>query len=255
MGVKTICYLSFGYPAIEKSIEAAGYYIQGGCDAIEVSLPPKNPYRDSAFIQNLYKVALEQCDDYDQYLDGVGRMCDRYPDTEFFLILYHEVIMALGAEKVGAFCAKHGIHQLISGDLHDEAAIAALRRHGVKLARSVNYKMDEADIQRCIDADGFTYMAAFPAPGSYVKPGFEKLETCIRYLRERKVSEPIYCGAGIKGPEDAAKVKAAGGNGFFVGSSIIKLYDEPEKLIALIRAYRDAVKDEVDTTTVERKEC
>ena len=86
-------------------------------------------------------------------------------------------------------------------------------------------------------------MAAFPAPGSYIKPGFEKLETCIRYLRERKVSEPIYCGAGIKEPEDAARVKAAGGNGFFVGSSIIKLYSEPDKLAEMIRAYKDATKD------------
>ena len=91
--------LSFGYPSIEKSIEAAGYYIQGGCDAIEVSLPPKNPYRDSAFIQNLYKVALEQCDDYDQYLDGVGRMCDQYPDTEFFLGHHRTIVSAAFAQS------------------------------------------------------------------------------------------------------------------------------------------------------------
>lgn len=243
MSVKTICYLSFGYPTIEESIKYAGYYIEGGCDAIEVSIPPKDPYRDSEFIQGLYGVALKACDDYDAYLEGIGRMTDLYPNTEFFLILYHEVIMALGAEKVGVFCEKHGIKDLISGDLHDDDAIAALRRHGVKLARSVNYKMNEDDIQRCIAADGFTYMQAFPSPGQYVKPGFEELETCIRYLRERKVSEPIYCGAGIKGPEDASRVKAAGGQGFFVGSSIIKLYEDPEKLKAMIRAYKEAVSD------------
>ena len=77
----------------------------------------------------------------------------------------------------------------------------------------------------------------------YVKPGFEELETCIRYLRERKVSEPIYCGAGIKSPADAARVKAAGGQGFFVGSSIIKLYDTPEKLVELIREYKKAAQN------------
>ena len=33
MSIKTICYLSFGYPTIEKSIEMAGRYIEGGCDA------------------------------------------------------------------------------------------------------------------------------------------------------------------------------------------------------------------------------
>lgn len=241
--MKTICYLSFGYPTIEKSIEMAGYYIQGGCDAIEVSIPPKNPYRDSAFIQDLYRVALGECDDYLAYLDGVGRMTERYPNTEFFFVLYHEVIMALGAQRLGQFCEAHHITNVISGDLHDPEAIATLRAHGVKLARSVNYKMEEADIQRCAETDGFTYMQAFPSEGQYIKPGFEELETCIRYLRERKVSEPIYCGAGIKGPADAARVKAAGGQGFFVGSSIIKLYDDPEKLVEMIRAYKQAVAD------------
>ncbi len=243
MSVKTICYLSFGYPTIEKSIDMAGYYIEGGCDAIEVSIPPKDPYRDSKFIQDLYGVALKGCDDYDAYLEGVGRMTERYPNTEFFFVLYHEVIMALGAGKLGAFCEKHGIVNVISGDLHDPDAIATLRAHGVKLARSVNYKMMEDDIQRCANTDGFTYMQAFPSEGQYVKPGFEELETCIRYLRERKVSEPIYCGAGIKSPADAARVKAAGGQGFFVGSSIISLYDTPDKLVNLIKEYKQAVAD------------
>ena len=85
MSIKTICYLSFGYPTIEKSIEMAGRYIEGGCDAIEVSIPPKDPYRDSAFLQELYRVALAQTDDYSKYLEGIGRMTEQYPSTEFFL--------------------------------------------------------------------------------------------------------------------------------------------------------------------------
>lgn len=244
MNIKTICYLSFGYPSIEKSIEAAGYYIQGGCDAIEVSIPPKDPYRDNAFLQSLYKAALEQTDDYDDYLEGIGRMTEKHQSTEFFLVLYHEVIMAIGAEKLGAFCKAHRIVNIISGDLHDDKAIAALTAEGVKLARAVNYKMDEADIQRCISTNGFTYMQAFPSPGQYVKPGFEDIETCIKYLRQRYVSEPIYCGAGVKSPEDARRLMKAGAQGFFVGSSIIKMYDNPAKLVELIRQYKQAVTDQ-----------
>ncbi len=238
MSVKVICYLSFGYPTIEKSIAVAGLYIQGGCDAIEVSIPPKNPYRDSAFLQGLYQVALAQTEDYDDYLKGIGRMTEQYQGTEFFLVLYHEVIMAIRPQRLGNFCETHGIRNVISGDLHDAEAIKVLRSHGVKLARSVNYKMDEADIQRCIETDGFTYMQAFPSPGQSIKPGFEDIETCIKYLRERNVSEPIYCGAGIKTPADALRIKKAGGNGFFVGSSIIKMYDNPQGLVALIKEYK-----------------
>lgn len=243
MSLKVICYLSFGYPTIAGSIKMAGYYIEGGCDAIEVSIPPHDPYRDSAYLQSLYKVALADCDDYDKYLDGVAEMTEKYPKTEFFFVLYHEVIMSIGAEKLAEFCEKHHITNVISGDLHDQEAIDALHRHGVKLARSVNYKMHEDDIERCIHTDGFTYMQAFPSPGQEIKPGFEELSTCIKYLRSRKVSEPIYCGAGIKNPSDAAKVKAAGGNGFFVGSSIIKLYDDPNNLVNLIREYKKVATD------------
>lgn len=240
MSIKTICFLTFGYPTIEESIKFAGLYVKGGCDAIEVAIPPKNGYRDSEFIQNLYKVALNQTENYDDYLNGIEKMVKTYPNTEFFLILYHEVIMNIGPEKVGAFCKKNAIKYIISGDLHDAEAIKTLRSFGVKLARSVNYKMEEADIQRCIETDGFTYMQAFPSAGQYVKPGFEELKTCIEYLRERKVSEPIFCGAGIKTPADAVKVREAGGNGFFVGSSIIKLYDKPDELVALIKEYKKA---------------
>ena len=57
------------------------------------------------------------------------------------------------------------------------------------------------------------------------------------------MSEPIYCGAGIKCPEDAARVKAAGGDGFFVGSSIIKLYEKPDELVKLIQEYKQAVQN------------
>ena len=60
MSVKVICYLSFGYPTIEESAKMAEYYIEGGCDAIEVSIPPKNPYRDSAYLQELFYQAIDR---------------------------------------------------------------------------------------------------------------------------------------------------------------------------------------------------
>lgn len=242
--IKMICYLPLGYPTLEKSVEMAGYYVQGGCDAIEVSIPPVNPYRDGPFIQDLMRKALEKCGSYERYLEKVRTLTEKYPGTEFFLLLYHEVIMNIGVERLCGFCKENGIENIISGDLHDEGALAILRANGIKLARAVNYQMKEDDIKRCIETDGFTYMQAFLSGGQQARPGFEELKTCIRYLRERRVSEPIYCGAGIRNPGDAARVKEAGGDGFFVGSSIIKLYENPQELVKLIEEYKRAVTDE-----------
>lgn len=243
MSVKVICYLCGGYPSVDESMAMAEHYVKGGCDAIECSLPPKDPNRDGEFIRNLMHIAYEKCHDYEVYLQAIKKFKQKHPETEVFLLLYNEVIMKIGADRLRDFCKETGIQYVISGDLKDEKMIEIFREYGIKLARVANYKMQEEDIQRCIETDGFTYMQAFPNPGQYIKPGFEELDVCMKYLRERKVSEPIYCGGGIKGPADAARVKAAGGNGFFVGSSIIKLYDDPEALEKLIREYKDAVKD------------
>ncbi|MFV0414705.1 MAG: tryptophan synthase subunit alpha, partial [Oscillospiraceae bacterium] len=201
------------------------------------------PYRDGPFSQDLMHKAFANCHDYNVYLENIKNLAAKHPETELFLLLYHEVIMAVGAEKLAAFCKAAGIRNIISGDLHDEQALALFRAYGVKLARAVNYQMKEDDIQRCINTDGFTYMQAFLTGQQTAKPGFEKLSDCISYLRERKVSEPIYCGADIKDPGDARRVKEAGGNGFFVGSSIISLYDQPEKLVELIKEYKQSVLD------------
>lgn len=243
MSVKMICFLCGGYPTVEKSMEMADYYVQAGCDAIECSMPPENPYRDGEYIQNLMHIAYDGCHDYDVYMDAIRGFCRKHPLTEVFLLLYNEVIQKIGGEKLGRFCKEVGIQYIISGDLKDEKIIKTIHRYDVKLARTVNYAMKEDDIQRCIHTDGFTYMTAFPSPTQEVKPGFEELSTCIAYLRQRHVSEPIYCGAGIKGPQDAKRVKDAGANGFFVGSSIIKLYDDPQALMQLIRDYKSAVAD------------
>lgn len=237
--MKVICYLSCGYPSVEKSIEMAEYYIKGGCDAIEISIPPKNPYRDGPFIQELMRKALAGCSDYDVYLKHIKKLVKAHPEIDFFLLLYHEVIMSIGAKKVADFYNDVGIKYVISGDLEDEEALAIFEKENVRLARAVNYSLKEEDIQKCISSNGFTYM--FTSSQHKKKEGFETLDKCIDYLRERKVSEPIYCGGGINTPEHAVVVKDAGANGFFVGSSIIKLYDQPEKLVELIAQFKQAV--------------
>ena len=96
---------------------------------------------------------------------------------------------------------------------------------------SVDICMDESEVP-ALDGSAKGWVELFK------QTGIEK--TKPKYYT---VSEPIYCGAGIKCPDDARKVKEAGGDGFFVGSSIIKLYDEPDKLVALIREYKEITKD------------
>ena len=45
-----ICYLSNGYPTIEKSIEVAQTYVSAGCDMIEIDFPSRDPFLEGEFI-------------------------------------------------------------------------------------------------------------------------------------------------------------------------------------------------------------
>ena len=45
---------------MEKSLEIAELYVRAGCDAIEWSLPPKDPYVDPPYIAEKMQKAREQ---------------------------------------------------------------------------------------------------------------------------------------------------------------------------------------------------
>jgi tryptophan synthase alpha chain len=224
-------------------MEMAEYYLEGGCDIIEMSIPPNNPYRDGPFIAEKMRVALAGCSDYDRYMRSIESFAVGHPDAEFFLLLYEEVIEAIGAKKLADFCKRAGIETIISGDLREGEMKSVLERKGIKIARPVTFELKESDIQRCLSTKGFTYMQAVVNPKQPPKPGYETLDKCIAYLRQRGITQPIYCGAGIKTPEDAKVIKQAKADGFFIGSSIISLYDDTEKLTSTIRAFRQAVEN------------
>ena len=69
--MKLICYLSNGYPTIESSIEMAEIYSEAGCDVIEIDFPSANPYLESELISGRMAKALENCSDFQKYMDGM----------------------------------------------------------------------------------------------------------------------------------------------------------------------------------------
>lgn len=240
--MKVIGYLTCGYPTIEKSVETAKLYVEGGCDMLEISIPLENN-REKPFLARIMREAIALCGDYDQYLDGIARIAKENPDTEITLLLYDEIVTAIGEEKFVEFCLSCGIRDVNSADLKNARAIRLMNENGIRIAGLVNYNLEEHRIEEAKNATGFIYCQAFPREGQQLKPGFETLDKLLSYLRSRGIGNEIYCGGGIATPEDARIVKAAGADGLFLGTSIITLYDEPEKLKATIKEYCDAVAE------------
>lgn len=94
----------------------------------------------------------------------------------------------------------------------------------------------------------------------YVQAGCDAIEWCLPpkdpyvdppYLREKILQGRSECSdyethlkelAAFrkKFPQDVAFIRESGGQGFFLGSTIMQYYEEPEKLMETIRAYKKA---------------
>lgn len=238
--MKTICYLAGGYPTMEKSVEMAKKYIEGGCDAIEWSLPPEDGYMDPVYIAEKMKIAYDNCSDYNLYLKKLENFIKDYPDIEIFLLLYQETMEEIGVERLIKFLKENNIDTIISANLNNKELKKELEDKGIKIAVSVTYKMTNDEIEKALDSDGFVYMQAMPTKED-IENGLDKtnLEKSIKKLRKIGIDRPIYCGVGIRKPEDVDFIRESGGQGYFLGSGIMKYYDEPEKLVSEIKKYKE----------------
>jgi tryptophan synthase alpha chain len=241
--MKTICYLAGGYPTMEKSLEMAALYLKGGCDAIEWSFPPKDPYLDPEYIAEKMRIARMGCEDYAVYLEELAGFKKRYPQAEVFLLLYQETVFDIGLKHLVAFCCKNGIDTLISADLSDPSAKTFLMNNGIQIAASVSYTMMPRELEMALSSNGFVYVQAMPTKADLdAGRGPETLKECIQKLRELGINRPVYCGVGIRSPKDVKLIKASGGEGFFIGSSVMQHYDDPGKLVQTIREYKEAAE-------------
>ncbi len=169
--------------------------------------------------------ALENCSDFQSYMEGMQEAKKKNPNTSFILLSYENTIKEMGYGAFEKFCPEQGFLDLILVGLEDDTIKNKLIEAGIRVSCYVQYHLDEAEVESAIHSNGFVYLQAKPTTGN-VNPDYPELKDCIQYLRSRGITRPIYCGVGIYQPEDVRMAKEAGADGVFVGSTILKLHDD-----------------------------
>ena len=243
--MKFFCYLPLGWPSLEKSLEIARLYRENGCDGFEVSFPTDDPHREGEYIASRMKEAFALCGDYDIYMKAITELLTELPNTQIFPMVYQKVVRTIGAERFADFCTENGIDTILSADMNDSSIRDTLKRRGIKIASPVTIDMRESDIEQALENDGFVYISAFPRnPALYEGKNAMSLADRISKLKLLGLADrPFYCGGGIKKPEDIAKIRAACGDGFFLGSSLMSLYENTEELVDTVKAFSKAANN------------
>ncbi len=235
--MKLICYLSNGYPSIEGCLSLAKTYVEAGCDVIEIDFPAKDPYLENEFIQNRMAHALSQCPDPSAYMDGLTRLKRQLPGTSFILVVYESTLIEIGYERFAGFLKDNGFLDIIYVGLQSGEIKERLIQDGIRVSCYVQYDLPEDEVEHAKESNGFVYLQARPTTGR-VHPEYPLLKDLIGYLRGQGIERPIYCGVGIHQPEDAKMAKEAGADAVFVGSTILKLYDDKQALIQKIQEFK-----------------
>lgn len=236
--MKLICYLSNGYPSLEESAQTALVYAQAGCDIVEVDLPARDPYLEGELIAGRMADALEACGDYEQYMDNIVKIATEVGDrAEILLLAYVNTLLEVGVERFIEFCQDNGFQDLILVGLEDDTVKERLINAGIRVSCYVQRTLDPAEVDAAKNSNGFVYLQA---ASDKVNPDYPTLADCVRYLRDQGVNRPIYCGVGVSTPADFRAVSEAGGDGAFVGSTILKVAGDPRQLTQTIQEFAAA---------------
>jgi tryptophan synthase alpha chain len=236
--MKLICYLSNGYPTIEKSVEMARIYTEAGCDVIEVDFPSRNPYLEGEFIAGRMKSALENCSDYSKYMEGIIRIKMENPDTQLLVLAYDNTVEEIGEDAFIRFCTENDLTDMIYVG-ENLGLQQRLIDSGLKISCYVQFHMPENEVAAAKNSNGFVYLQAKPMTNN-IDPNYPTLKDCINHLKSIGIDRKIYVGVGIRDVEDIRMAKESGSDGVFVGSTILKLHDNAELLTETIKTLKSA---------------
>lgn len=231
-------YIPFGYPnpsATQALLDAA---VEGGADWIELGFPFSDPAADGPILQAASAAALRAGATVQGALDCAAAFRARHPEVPVVAMTYANLLHRRGWDASARLLATAGIDGAIVPDVPlEESAplLAALHEAGLAHVPLVTPATPDARMaQVAATADGFLYAVANVGVTGQSDPG-PLMRATVERARHARPGLPVAVGFGVRGPDDVARVLAAGAQAAIVGS----------QLVPALAAGPEALRDEV----------
>lgn len=239
-----VYYISMGCPSIEYSLAKADLYLRNGAKALQFDLPSRNPYRETSFIKERMAYAWKQYQSYEPFLQALSAFRRSHPDFEMQMVSYEDVVLTIGSVNYIRFCKENHIRTVrISGDGVIELARKDMNSQGIDTLTFIDFDMKDEDIEFARQT-GRSIMLRNKRAGMAPRPGLETWQQRMDYLRGKGITAPIYATAGITCGADLTEARQAGASGAFVGSCLMKRWDDEADMLRLLAELEQAAKGE-----------
>ena len=246
---RLIYYISFGVPSIEFSQDMMRFYARCGARFLQLDLPCRNPDPtiEKEYVINRMKQALAACDDFQVYLDAIAQVKSEWPELEIEMTLYEDTVAELGAQALIDFAKKVDMTRMSwipSREDPDEALLKKLRDAGLQILHPILFHLPQEEIDEAVKAAEPMILMLEGGEGNCEPPrkGYETVPQALKYLRSCGVEGPICVTMGIRTPQRAYELRQQGADGAYVGSCLMKVWDEPAELSRLIGDFEKIAK-------------
>lgn len=230
MSFAVIYYLTLACPSVERTLEMVGRYIEHGATRFQLDMPSSDPYGETELVKKMMAGALAVHPDYDYYMDALRRLRARYPQIELSLVVYRDVMDAIGIEKLTDFCTEIRAHTVRQAGRDERDAYAqVLHRRGLPTVEAIDYAMSEESVDRARRATCFVTMRTRRA-GETPLPGLETWTKRIALARSRGVHAPIFAIADMTAAKHLTAAREGGAAGVVVGNVLMRLWDNEDAL-------------------------
>jgi len=191
--MEIILYLSNGYPTLEASLQMAKEYADAGCGMIEIDFPSSNPYLESQLIKDRMAKALEECSDYEKYMEEIVAVKKALPNVKLLVLAYENTVKEIGVEKFINFCLDNDFKDVLLVGLSNNEVKDQIIAAGLRVSCYVQFQMLEEEIELAKASNGFVYLQA--VVGFQTVVSVVQLKTAFRVLNDhrRQIRTVLHC--------------------------------------------------------------
>jgi len=228
-----VYYLINSWPSRERTLEMVDKYVAHGVRALQIDMPSTNPWGESVYIQDRMKSAIDQYGlDYEVYMDVIREIRRRHPDLELHQVLYNDIVERVGLDKFIDFCKEMNFYTVMLDDVKNSDR---LNEAGIRTTDFIFYYLPEEQVQRAIETKNLVMLRSNKDHPEWVpRDGLHSWTDRVAYIRNRGVEGPVFAVAGILTKEQLEDVKAAKADGAYIGTTLMKLWDDEEALWKLL---------------------
>lgn len=243
-GKKLIAYLTAGYPDSETSYQQACAVCEVGVDILELGLPFSDPIADGPILQAAATKALANGMTPPKYFEFAKKV---YVENQIPLVCltYYNLILHYGLRKFAKSCVDSGVYGVIVPDLpyeHAQDFQNELKNVGCDFIYLISETTSNDRMKKiCSFASGFIYVVSNLGTTGERKNLSQKNKKLLAEIRKH-TKLPLALGFGIGSAKHVKQALNYGADAAIVGTAIVKLTDDTEKLKRFTKKLLDATK-------------